>query len=566
MPILPKIFIAYAREDAPLLEKLRKPLNVLRRNGHCDIFFDGEIVPGERWNERLKAELHQADIYLLLVTDDFLDSDYINDVELPKALEKEKAGKAKVVPIILRHCMWQYTLLKEFQVVLHDGKPIDMSDGYAYAVEQVARVIEERKESLRLEQVAEEHRLEEARRYDRKKQTFLIKPSNESMLERNAESIRNLIANGQLREAIERLLPEQNAVALSGEFTRGQEAYECNTITYEEWSRIQSKISKSVLSLIEMLKEPTQKLQNESNRFAQQPTKTGGEKSKPISKKTIFSFVLGLTLLSLMTTITIVISSTKENAPLQHSLGTKSITIDDQPDVVKDLFGIEMIPIQGGPFVMGDTSKINLDWQKYSYPLCVFVKDFLLSKYEVTLDLWIKVMKKYPSVRYTNNDSIGNNLPIVDISWDEIQLFIKKLNKVTGMKYRLPSEAEWEFAARGGNKSKGYKYAGSNELDSVGWNKDNASDRKHPVGLKKANELGLYDMSGNVWEWCEDIWHDDIEDVPKNGNPWTTNGDKKIRVRRGGSWDDVSEQSLVISRLAHAASEFSYSMGFRLAR
>jgi formylglycine-generating enzyme required for sulfatase activity len=141
------------------------------------------------------------------------------------------------------------------------------------------------------------------------------------------------------------------------------------------------------------------------------------------------------------------------------------------------------------------------------------------------------------------------------VSWEDVQVFIEQLNKrFPGQNFRLPSEAEWEYAARGGRLSKGYEYAGSNDLNEVGWFWENSGDkplsgewgwnrieknngRTHPVGQKKANELGLYDMSGNVWEWCEDDWHDAISGSPKNGAPridQPKRGDD--RVIRGGSW------------------------------
>lgn len=136
------IFIAYARKDKDLLEKLRKPLNVLKRHGHCEIFYDGEIKPGEHWDKRLKNELYRAEIIVLLVTDDFLDSDYVNEVELPKAIELHQQGKAYVLPIILRDCMWRFTRISDLQAILKGDCPIDESDGYAWAALQVAEAID----------------------------------------------------------------------------------------------------------------------------------------------------------------------------------------------------------------------------------------------------------------------------------------------------------------------------------------------------------------------------------------------------------------------------------------
>ncbi len=156
MDQLPKIFIAYAREDKPLLQKLRTHLNVMKRQQHCEIFYDGEIMPGETWDERLKAELHTAHIFVLLVTAEFLDSDYVNETELPKMLERRSKGEAEVIAVILKDCLWEYTELQHLQVVLKDERPIEAVDAYAHAAREVFRVIAGRNEKLKKE--AERHR------------------------------------------------------------------------------------------------------------------------------------------------------------------------------------------------------------------------------------------------------------------------------------------------------------------------------------------------------------------------------------------------------------------------
>lgn len=148
MPILPKIFIAYAHEDKQLLQKLRTHLNVMRRQQHCEIFFDGEIMPGETWDRRLKDELHAAHIFVLLVTAEFLDSEYVNETELPKILERMKAGEAEVVAVILKDCLWELTELQHLQVVLHEGNPIEERNGYAFAAREVFKLIENRNKKI----------------------------------------------------------------------------------------------------------------------------------------------------------------------------------------------------------------------------------------------------------------------------------------------------------------------------------------------------------------------------------------------------------------------------------
>ena len=126
---------------------------------------------------------------------------------------------------------------------------------------------------------------------------------------------------------------------------------------------------------------------------------------------------------------------------------------------------------------------------------------FSICKYEVTQKIWKEVMGDNPSQMQ------GDDLPVEQVNWDQSQAFIARLNELTGKSYRLPTEKEWEFACRGGKESQGYRYSGSDDIDEVAWYDGNSENRTHPVGQKLPNELGLYDMSGNVWEWCQDM-HD----------------------------------------------------------
>ena len=187
-----------------------------------------------------------------------------------------------------------------------------------------------------------------------------------------------------------------------------------------------------------------------------------------------------------------------------------------------------MVYVSGGTFTMGATSEQGSDARSDEKPThSVTLSSYYICKYEVTQALWRAVMGSNPS--YFK----GDNLPVEKVSWYDCQTFIKRLNSYTGRNFRLPTEAEWEFAARGGNYSRHYKYSGSNYPDDVAWY-SGSNGGTHPVGTKQANELGLYDMSGNVWEWCSD-WYGSYSSYSQSNPTGAASGSD--RVLRGGSWD-----------------------------
>ena len=187
----------------------------------------------------------------------------------------------------------------------------------------------------------------------------------------------------------------------------------------------------------------------------------------------------------------------------------------------------DMMMVKAGTFTMGATSEMKDPYsnEKPTHQVTL-TNDYYIGKTEVTQALWMAVMGNNPS--YFK----GDNLPVECVSWDDCQKFISKLNSLTGQNFRLPTEAEWEFAARGGNNSNHYQYSGSNELGDVAWYYGNSGRKTHAVATKQPNELGLYDMSGNVWEWCSD-WYGNYSS--SQTNPTGPNSGSN-RVHRGGSW------------------------------
>ena len=217
----------------------------------------------------------------------------------------------------------------------------------------------------------------------------------------------------------------------------------------------------------------------------------------------------------------------------------------------------EMVWVRGGTFRMGATSEQGSDAYSREKPVhSVTLSGYYIGKTEVTQALWKAVMGSNPS------GFKGDNLPVECVSWDDCQVFIRKLNSLTGQNFRLPTEAEWEFACRGGNNSRGYKYSGSNYIDNVAWYEDNSGEKTHPVATKLPNELGIYDMSGNVWEWCAD-WYGDYSSGAQTNPKGPYDG--SCRVYRGGSWYDYVRNCRSSFRISINPARRNDDLGLRLA-
>ena len=249
------------------------------------------------------------------------------------------------------------------------------------------------------------------------------------------------------------------------------------------------------------------------------------------------------------------------NEPMKIVMETlEEADINRQPAIVikgkvYNVNGVEfsMVSVEGGSFKMGGG---RYDFEKPVHE--VKLTNFSICQTEVTQELWEAVMGSNPS------NYKGLKFPVENVSWDDCQTFITKLNQLTGQHFRLPTEAEWEYAARGGNQSNGYAYSGSNSFREVGWCRDNSRGRTHVVATKAPNELGLYDMSGNVWEWCQD-WGDGSYYASSPINNPTGPSSGTTHIVRGGAWNDQQMDCRVEHRIGRKPTSTSELTGFRLA-
>lgn len=220
-------------------------------------------------------------------------------------------------------------------------------------------------------------------------------------------------------------------------------------------------------------------------------------------------------------------SKTKKNSVAEHSQVHRTNASYSNGVLTVNGVRYEFVQVSPGTFIMGATSEMKNPYgnEKPTHQVTL-TNNYYIGKTEVTQALWKAVMD------YNSSYFKGDNLPMETVSWNDCQEFISELNHITGKNFRLPTEAEWEYAARGGDKSKGYQYSGSNNLSDVAGGDDN---KTHPVGTKLPNELGIYDMSGNVREWCQD-WYDFYSSSSQTNPQGPTSGAN--HVSRGGSWND----------------------------
>ena len=238
-------------------------------------------------------------------------------------------------------------------------------------------------------------------------------------------------------------------------------------------------------------------------------------------------------------------SSSSQNGGSENETKNKVYTVNG--------VSFRMIYVKGGTFQMGSNDEPWVNPVRQ-----VTLSDYYIGETEVSQELWTAVMGSNPSY-YTGN----MQRPVERVSWHDCQTFISKLNELTGKIFRLPTEAQWEYAARGGNKSEGYIYSGSNTIDDVAWYTSNSSSTTHAVKTKSPNELGIYDMSGNVWEWCSDWWGEYTATVQTDQEGPETGS---RRVVRGGCWNNSASGCRVTNRGRGIPTSSGNVVGFRLSQ
>ncbi|MCB0533295.1 MAG: SUMF1/EgtB/PvdO family nonheme iron enzyme [Lewinellaceae bacterium] len=436
-----KTFIIYSSKDKIFRAELENHLRPLVDLGWLELWSDKEILPGERWDAAIKKQLAQTELFLMLISVDFYNSDYIRREEFKMAVARMEKGTALLIPIIVRDCHWEiYPVIKDLQVLPQSGVAVTDLDYW-----------------------------------------------------KNHDKAWNAVVKG-LGVHVQALQTK----SIAGKSEKSSE--------------------KKVASVISVVTQ-------ESAKVAAQPKFKNGD------------------------------------------------TLRDLP------FSPVMVFVEGGPFQMGSSE------EKSEQPIHeVTVPSFWIGRYPVTSMEYDRFCED------TGRQKPGGRgrYPVTHVSWEDAQFYCEWLSAKTGKNYRLPSEVEWEFAARGGTLSKGYQYAGGNDLLRVGWYQGNSNTGILPqiaqialdvtrgyyqgnsntgiqqVGIKAPNELGIHDMSGNVWEWCQDQWHNNYKGAPADGSAWEDGGTGALRVYRGGSWHNDPQDCRAANRDNNGPTLRSFDVGFRL--
>jgi formylglycine-generating enzyme required for sulfatase activity len=280
-----------------------------------------------------------------------------------------------------------------------------------------------------------------------------------------------------------------------------------------------------------------------------------------VSIRTFFSLSVAFCFLSvnMISTAEPITPESGASAPETQKTSQKPREFSLPKPMLDELFN-NMVLVEAGSFSLGSDSPLARKREQPVRP--VTLDAYYIGKYELTQDIFEQVMG------WNYSYFQCGNCPVNNVSWFNMQLFIKRLNAITGRTFSLPTEAQWAYAAKGGNKSKGFKYSGSNTINDVAWFSENANKKSHPVGLKQPNELGLYDMTGNLWEFCLDDMSRKAYSRVESHNPFigdkTNLKGKAMKVIRGGGYEFSATENLVFMRDGATNNVRMPDIGYRL--
>ncbi len=518
-----KVFFSYSHADEPLKNELVKHLGILKRQGIISTWDDRQIPPGGEWNQLINENLNAADIILLLVSADFIHSEYCWGVEVTTAIKRHEAGEACVIPIILRNVDWQSAEFGKLQALPKNALPVKSWNNQDDAFTNVAQGIKSAAKQL----------IEERQQ----KQKRATKEAAIAQYRQKAEEFASdgeisLVESEILKDLQENLgLTDSEAKAVRDKALEPYGIYKKNIDKYRLF--LTKFVDEQGYPLNETAKNEFKKLQQYYELKDEDVVRLEKEQEVEYQKQQAEFF--------------------------SENLGNGVV--------------LEIVPIPGGKFLMGSPENEPERYDFESPQHTVTIQPFFMGKFPVTQSQWaiVAALKKV-NIDLDPDPSRfkGANRPVERVSWDDAIEFCARLSNKTGKTYRLPSEAEWEYACRAGTTTPFYcgetittdlaNYDGNYTYNSG--TKGEYRKQTTDVGKFPPNPFGLFDMHGNIWEWCQDGWHENYNGAPADGSPWMSENDN--RLLRGGSWLNDPWDCRSADRDGLARDDRGSSVGFRV--
>jgi formylglycine-generating enzyme required for sulfatase activity len=582
-----KVFLSYSHKDEDLRKELISHLSGLQRRGLIEPWHDRNISAGSEWADQIDQNLEQADIILFLVSSDFIESPYCYGIEMKRALERHHAKTACTIPVIIRDCDWKSTDLHQLNGIPRDNRHVTGwgdKHGRDSAWKQISEEIGEAAKQIWVErntQITTAQKAKARQEFQTKAENFyadgVMSPTEQRLLNRaqqelgleesEAKEILRVVAAAYQQHQDDL---EDYRQTLIDELA-GQDEFSADQRALLQQLQAEFKISDPEADQIEqeVLAERSKEVQRQQEAENLQ-RKQDHEAAEQRSRDTATRYA-NLTLQTFPFEVVLL-----DNAGKKRTQTTAQAQYF--AEVLAPGVNLHMVSIPGGSFQMGSPNGEGEDNERPQH--LVNVSPFLMGKFPVTQAQW-RVVAGYPQVKQTLNTKPsnfrGDNLPVEQVSWDDAVEFCARLSCKTGCTYRLPSEAEWEYACRANTKTR-YHFGNKISRDFANLStvgilaiflvilfRKPISEKSTKVGsFQVANDFGLYDMHGNVWEWCLDLWHENYVGAPEDGSAWLNNSDSDFRLRRGGSWLSYCDAGISAFRDANSSDNRCYAVGFRV--
>ncbi|WP_392481685.1 SUMF1/EgtB/PvdO family nonheme iron enzyme [Nostoc sp. C110] len=591
-----KVFCSYSHNDEPLKDELAKHLTMLERQGITSTWHDRKIPPGKEWDQQINKNLNTADIILLLVSSDFIFSKYCWDVEVTKAIERHEAGEACVIPIILRSVSWQDAPFAKLQALPKNALPVkswsnqddaftNVAQGIKFAAEQLikerqqqrlireAAIIEYRHKAEEFASDGEISPLESDILKDLQEKLKLTDTEASAVREKALEPYGTYKKNlDKYRQFLARFVDEQGYPLREKSETELEKFQKYYLLKDEDVVRLKKEQE------IEYQKQQAERLhleQEKAKNKRQEAERLRLEQERAENKRREAELQERLKRESSPSAIQTqpfefeTASLTPKSAGFLGRGKTYEINRSrGRAEFFRENLGngvvLEMVAIPGGNFLMGSPESEPERVSRESPQHSVTIQPFFMGKFPVTQSQW-KAVAALPKVNIDLNPEPsnfkGDNRPVEMVSWDDAIEFCARLSKKTEKTYRLPSEAEWEYACRAGTTTPFYfGETITTDLANYQFQYGETTD----VGKFPANPFGLFDMHGNILEWCQDEWHEIYNGAPKDGSAWLIDNDNQTRLLRGGSWDDFPNNCRSAFRGYRARGLRNRGVGFRV--